>query len=232
MCPPVLAVAAVAMTVAAANQAAAAQQAAADAQASQVTYVAENEKILADRNADVVEKVGDYNAEVVENNIEVLEEAAGDSIQRGADAAAEARRQTRQSNAMGRSMAGSSGTLADTGTNLDLQIQNKMEGEITALTVMNNSEREAHGYMIDAVAEENRAKGIRYTSSEDAKGIRAGADVGVANANYAAENYRYAGALNAQTTLVSGYANATSMAYRFSNDIFGSSSMNPFGGGG
>lgn len=230
MCPPVLAVAAIGMTLAASAQAASAQQAAANAQASQVQYVANNEKVLADRNAQVVENTGEYNAQVVENNIKVLQRAEADSIQRGADSAAEARRQTRQSNAMGRAMAGSSGTVADTGTNLDLQIQNKMEGEITALTVMNGAEREAYGYKLDAIAEENRAKGIRYTSKEDATGIRAGADVGVANASYAAQNYRYAGALNAQTTLVTGFSSAAGMAYRYGGDIFSGSARNPFGG--
>lgn len=227
MCTMVMAVASIAMGMAASAQAASAQRAAANSQAQQVIYVADNNKKVADYNAEVVENVGDYNATVVENNIDVLENAADDALQRGTDAAAESRLRTKRSNALGRAIQGSSGTQLDTGTNLDLQVQNRMNGEIAALSTMNQAEREAYGYRLDATNEKNRAQGIRYTSTQEAEQIRIGGKLGVANASYAADNYRYAGNLNANTTLISGYANAASQTY----DLFASSARNPYSGG-
>lgn len=225
MCGPIaLAVAAIGVGMMGAMQSAQAAQAGAQAQAQQTIAVAKNEEILADYNADVVEETADYNNQVIENNIEVIEEARIDSFQRGADAAYEERVNTKRSNALGRAIAGSSGTVADTGTNLNLQVQNKLNGELRALTVMNNAEREAYGYEIDAVNERNRAKGLKYTSEQEAKGIRLGSQINTNNAYTAANNYQYAGALNAQTAIVGGVTRAVGQGY----DLFATSARNPY----
>lgn len=225
MCGPmILGIAAIGVGLMGAMQSASAAQSAGQAQAQQTILTAKNEEVVAEYNAGVVEETANYNNQVIENNIEVLEEARVDSLQRGADAAYEERLNTRRSNALGRAIAGSSGTQADTGTNLDLQIQNKINGEMRALNVMNNAEREAYGYTLDIVNEKNRAKGMKYTSDREAEGIRLGSRANTNNAYNAAANYQYAGNLNAQTALVGGVTRAVGQGY----DLFSSSLKNPY----
>lgn len=227
MCGPIaLGIAAIGVGLMGAMQSASAAQSAGQAQAAQTIQVAKNEEVVAEYNAGVVEETADFNDAVIENNIEVLEDARIDAFQRGADGAYEERLNTRRSNALGRAIAGSSGTVADTGTNLDLQIQNKRNGELRALTVMNNAEREAYGIQLDIVNERNRQKGIRYTSDREAEGIRLGSRANMNNAYTAASNYQYAGNLNAQTALVGGVTRAVGQGY----DLFSSSLKNPYSG--
>lgn len=221
MCPPVLAVAAIALTAVSAVSTANAQKAAAQAQSQQIIYTAQNEAAVADYNAQATENVTTFNEDVAEQNALIYEQAASDAIQRGADDAAAEREFSRRSNSRGRATAGSSGFQVDTGTNIDLLVQNRAIGEMNALTVMNNAEREAYGYKLDATAERNRAKGIRYTGDIEAEQIRLGAKVGLLNAEYGAANTRYAGRLESRSTLISGAASVARLGYGFyQDDIF------------
>ena len=218
MCAPVLAVAAIAVTAASTVYAASAAQASANAQAQQVIYTAQNEAAVADYNADVTENVTDYNVAVAEQNAQVYDQAADDAVERGAQAAADERDFSRRSSARGRAVAASSGTVVDVGTNLQLQLDNVLIGEMNALTAMNNGAREAYGYSLDATAERNRAKGIRYTGDMEAESIRLTGQVGLANARYAASNIQYGGKLEAMGTYLSGAASILQMGYK--TDIF------------
>ena len=93
------------------------------------------------------------NANIARTNATIKEQAATDAIQRGADSGAIARQKAKQATASYRAAKGSSGTLVDTGTNLDIQEQNAGTGELNALLIQNNAEREAYGYKVGAVTD-------------------------------------------------------------------------------
>lgn len=97
------------------------------------------------------------NAQISRTNAEIKEKAAADAIQRGADSASIARQKAREATAKFRAAAGSTGFLADTGSNLDIQEQNAGVGELNALTIQNNAEREAYGYKVGAVSDRQQA---------------------------------------------------------------------------
>ena len=97
------------------------------------------------------------NAQIAKNNQTIKEQAAHDAVQRGADNAGEARQKARAASAAFRAKAGSSGILADTGSNLDIQEQNAGIGEENAITIQNNAEREAYGLKIGAMNDANKA---------------------------------------------------------------------------
>lgn len=220
MCGPILPIIAVAATAVSTIQGASAARAAGQAQSNQVIYEAQNNQAVAEYNAQATENIAKYNAQVAENNALIYDRAAKDSIQRGADAAAEERAFSRASNARGRAVMGSSGTIADTGTNLELLVQNSANGEMNSLAAMNAAEREAYGYQINANSERARARGETYVAGLDAEQTRLGGKVGLLNATYAGANARYSGDLNAQSTLISGAASLGRQAYAFKDDIF------------
>lgn len=225
MCTPIIAIAAVAASVVSTVSSANAQRAAANSQAQQIIYTAQNDQAVSNWNAQATENVSTYNAQVAENNAVVYEQAAFDAVQRGADAAADERLASRISTARGRATAGSSGTVADAGTNLDLYVMNRQIGEMNALRTMNNAEREAYGYRLDANSERARAKGIKYTGDIEAENLRLGGRVGLLNAEYGAANTRYAGNLNARSTLIGGFADTLRTGYGFSQDLFDRNSL-------
>nr|BDD45114.1 hypothetical protein 4 [bacterium] len=181
-------------------------------QAQVIEANAQNEAGIAEYNAQSIENAAEYNASVLEENAKIFDEAAVDSIARGAEGAAQERQVARQATGRARAARGSSGTKVDAGTNLDLQVQNAGMGEFNALTIMNNAEREAYGYRTQAKDARKQAEGVRYTSALDAGGVRAGAKVGLANAGYSAASTRYGSRLNAIGTLVTG-ASSTGKYY-------------------
>jgi hypothetical protein len=131
-------------------------------------------------------KTAKTNAQIARNNQSIKEQAARDAIQRGADTAADARQKARAATASFRAKGGSSGFLVDTGSNLDIEEQNAGVGEMNALTIQNNAEREAYGFKVGAMNDANDA--ARYS----------------AESRSAMTN----GLLKAGTTLVTGAANS------------------------
>lgn len=91
------------------------------------------------------------NAQIARTNAEIKEKAATDAIQRGADSGAIARQKAKEATGKFRAAAGSSGFLADTGSNLDIQEQNAGIGKLNSLLIENNAEREAYGYKVGAL---------------------------------------------------------------------------------
>lgn len=180
----------------------------------------------AQRNIAVIDAQSKYAQAVAEQNAKVFDLAAQDAVARGVDSASEERLQAKRINAKGRAAAGSSGTVIDAGTNLQLSVQNAGTGEINALTVMNNAEREAYGYKVQArdvresargsvydsaIAKENiryttdlEKQGVKYQSDVDAANTRLSGQLGLINAQNSAKVTSYAGRLNALSTLVDG----------------------------
>ena len=94
-------------------------------------------------------EVADYNATVQEN-------AAKDASERGAIAAAEQRTKARQMIARQNAAMSSGGLDASTGTPLDLQTETAGIGELDALRIVNNAQRQAAGYKAQAELEKFR----------------------------------------------------------------------------
>lgn len=85
----------------------------------------------------------DYNAKIAEN-------AARDANERGAIAAAEQRARTRQMTARQNAAMSSGGLDASTGTPLDIQTETAGMGELDALRIVNNAQRQAAGLKAQA----------------------------------------------------------------------------------
>lgn len=166
MCSPTLAVMAVSTAMQAASQA---QQG--KAQASATLATANN------------------NAQVLNFNANQQSIAAKAAVQTGSNEASIQRLQANKAVATGRAVMGSTGLLADTGSNLNIQGQNAGMGELNALTTMNNSEREAYGFKTGAQADQFQAATDK------------------ANAAYQAQIQRKNGLLAAGGTLITGAAN-------------------------
>lgn len=95
-------------------------------------------------------ETADYNAKVAEN-------AARDANERGAIAAAEQRARTRQMTARQNAAMSSGGLDASTGTPLEIQTETAGMGELDALRIVNNAQRQAAG--LNAQADLDRFKG-------------------------------------------------------------------------
>jgi len=85
-------------------------------------------------------KTAKANAQIARVNADIKNKQAADATQRGADRAALRRQEALAATASLRARAGSSGFLADTGTNLDLQEQNAGIGEMNSLAEINNAD--------------------------------------------------------------------------------------------
>lgn len=180
----------------------------------------------AQRNLDVLQAQTDYQQKVFARNAEIYDRAAADSISRGVDSAADERLIAKRATGRSRAVAGSSGTVVGAGTNLDLQIQNAANGEMNALTVLNNAQREAYGFKVQAEDVREQARGavydsaiqkqnIRYQTDLEKQGVKFESDVDAANtrlrgklglisANNSAKVTKAAGRLEAMNTIISG----------------------------
>lgn len=94
---------------------------------------------------------GDYNAAVARNNQIVAEQQAADAQRRGEVAETEQRRKVRMLAGTQRAALAASGVQLDQGTALDILGDTAAMGELDALTIRNNAEREAYGYRVQGV---------------------------------------------------------------------------------
>lgn len=177
------------------------------AQAQNTLTQGENIKAVADYNAASTKNIGEYNARLAERDAKIFDVAEIDAMQRGADTAADVRTEAKASNAKGRAIMGGSGVQVDTGTNLRLLSDNAAIGEMNALTVMNNAEREAYGYRVEAASAREKAQGTRYISQVEADNIALQGDLGLITARNNSSLERYAGKVNATSTMIDGAAN-------------------------
>lgn len=90
------------------------------------------------------------NAQIDEMNAKSQEVAAQDAAQRGAIEASRQKQMQQQQSALFRAEGGGSGFSINSGTALDVLVQNAGFGELDALTIINNADREAYGYKVNA----------------------------------------------------------------------------------
>jgi hypothetical protein len=130
------------------------------------------------------EQAGNYNAAIARNNQIIAERQAEDSVKRGDVAADEQRRKTARIAGAQRAAFGSSGLAIDSPTSLDILGDTAAFGELDALTIKSNAQREAYGY---------RVQGMNYQAEEVMSRVRG------KNANAAAQ-------IGAASTLIGGAA--------------------------
>jgi len=94
-----------------------------------------------------------YQAGVARNNQILAERAAQDALARGKIEEGQARDKTRQLIGLQRAALAGNGVLIDTGSALNITADTAGIGELDALTIRSNAEREASGY---------RAQGMNY----------------------------------------------------------------------
>lgn len=146
------------------------------------------------------------NQRVANFNAGIKEREAADAVARGAEGAWQERVKAVRANARLRANLGG---LSDTGTSLQLQGQNAGMGEVNALTVLNNAEREAYGHKLDA------------------QSIRFGAATESANARYRSSIMKQNALLTGLGTFATGMANYGSSKGWFSGSSSGGSTYYP-----
>ena len=147
----------------------------------------------ANANAENTRRISEHNAQVQEANAENLREAGQDAKSRGANAAARARLDAIRANSKARAINAGSGLAVNSGNNLFMQGQNAQYGQVNADILMNNAEREAYGYELQAVDRLNQANNIR-----------AGGQATANNQSYQGELAKQSSLYDAAGTLVSG----------------------------
>lgn len=104
---------------------------------------------------------GKYESSVAKQNAQVAEAQADDAINRGNIEADRRRSQMRQQlGTQAATMAASGGDLSS-GSSLDIFGDTAQYGELDALTTVNNAQREAYGYQVQAANYKNQANAAR-----------------------------------------------------------------------
>jgi hypothetical protein len=149
---------------------------------------------------------GDYNAQIAENNKVIAERQASDALARGKIAEDEQRRKTMAIKGAQRAALGASGVALDSGSALDILGDTAAFGELDALTIRSNADREAYGY---------RVQGMNFE-----------AEAGLARAGGKAA--QTAGMIGAGATLLSGAAGVGDRWYARNRGI-GGGGLTPYG---
>ena len=109
----------------------------------------------------------DYQAQVNENNKQIAEWQAQDAVDRGSVKEKQHRIKVSQLKGRQRSVLAASGVEVDDGSALDILGDTAELGELDALTIRSNSEREAYDYKVAAMNQGAQA-GINRVSGQNA----------------------------------------------------------------
>lgn len=113
---------------------------------------------------------GKYQAKVSKNNAIIKNQLAADALNRGRVAEDNKRMQVAQAKAMQRAQFGASGVDVNLGSASDIQADTAMIGELDALTIRNNAEREAYGFRVGASNDEAQSVLNKKKGKSDAIG--------------------------------------------------------------
>lgn len=108
---------------------------------------------------------GKYTAAVAEQNADVATAQAQDSINRGNAQADEVRRRNRQAAGTQTATMGATGADLSTGNALDIFGDTAQFGTLDSLTTVNNAQREAYGYQVQAANYEAQADSAKKQGS-------------------------------------------------------------------
>lgn len=113
---------------------------------------------------------GNYQSAVARNNQVIAERAAVDAEQRGAEAEQQQRQRTQQVLGRQKAMMAANGLDISSGSAGDLLADTRRYGELDALTVRSNADREAYGYRAQAAQYGADAKMARRAGYLNAAG--------------------------------------------------------------
>ncbi len=106
-------------------------------------------------------KQAKYQSAIADRNAEIAEAQAQDSINRGNIEADQRRREMRQRSGTAAATMGATGAELSSGTALDVFADNAQFGTLDALTTVNNAQREAYGYQVQAANYKAEASSAR-----------------------------------------------------------------------
>ncbi|HEE9896937.1 TPA: hypothetical protein R8G28_000227 [Citrobacter freundii] len=106
-------------------------------------------------------QTGKYESAVANQNADIAEAQAQDSINRGNAQADEVRRRNRQAAGTQAATMGATGADLSTGGALDIFGDTAQFGALDALTTVNNAQREAYGYEVQAANYKAQASSAR-----------------------------------------------------------------------
>lgn len=109
------------------------------------------------QQGDNQKKLNDYQAAIGERSAKISDQAADDAEERGRVAEQQQRLKTSQIIGTQRSALASGGVQVDSGSALDVVADSAMLGEMDALTVRQNAEREAYQYRLQAYSSRTQA---------------------------------------------------------------------------
>lgn len=115
-----------------------------------------------------------YRAQVARNNAVIAERKAVDAIERGELSETQQRIKTSQLIGAQRASAAARGVEVDVGSVVDITTDTAAIGELDALTIRSNAEREALGFRTEGLAFESQAG----FATAEARGFRAAAPIG------------------------------------------------------
>ncbi|ENC2022869.1 hypothetical protein ABKE32_000495 [Escherichia albertii] len=95
-------------------------------------------------------KSGQYQADVANQNAKLADAQANDAINRGNADAEQKRREMRQRQGQQAAALGATGGEMSSGSSLDIFGDTTQYGTLDALTTVNNAQREAYGYQVQA----------------------------------------------------------------------------------
>jgi len=143
------------------------------------------------KQAEYQAAVANNNSIVAEQNAQIQDRAAQDALSRGRIEEQQHRLKVAQMKGTQRSALAASGVQVDTGSALDMVADTAMMGEMDALTIRNNAERESYNSLVGA-----------YNARAQASTLRAEAGLQMMAGRNAARN----GTWGAATTLLGGAA--------------------------
>lgn len=146
--------------------------------------------------ADAATGQANYNAQVARNNKIIADNSAADARERGALEATQQREASKQLQGKQRASLAGHGVTVDQDSALDLVADTAAVGELDALTIASNAEREALGF---------EAQGMNFESSARLS-------------DFEAENAQAEGRFKVGSTLVSGFSSVASKWYGFNQD--------------
>ena len=175
-----------------------------------ITYMGQQQAAAAQRNAalqaaEAQRQQLEYTAKVAENNRTLAERAAADAEARGDVAEAAQRRQAEALKGRQRAVLAGSGVLLDDGTPLDIISDTSQLGEVDALTVRSNAQREALGF---------RTQGIDFQNEANLN--RLGATNAAAQGQTAASNISSAASIQGVSTILGTAGSVAKQWYNFS----------------
>lgn len=118
-------------------------------------------------NAIAQQQQYDYQAQVNKNNAQIAEWQAQDAVDRGAVKEKQHRIKVAQLKGRQRSVLAASGLEVDDGSALDVLGDTAELGELDALTIRSNAEREAYDYKVSAMSQNAQAN-INRVSGQNA----------------------------------------------------------------